>query len=415
MPDLAASPPPNWKLWLQFLSVVRWLGGTRRALGSWLRSHREQLLERCFKGRDSVKRRAGYVDLGNESDVIAWLADVQAERSTAAWIRGPGGCGKSTLAFRMSRAAPGEAARPVTLPVLVEEDWGDSSVVEHIAQLLRVRGRRPTPTMIRKLGHMGLLLPIVDGLSERRVANPVGQVTELVRSGAFRHLLVTSRDAAPEPSPFHEINVGPMEDDCLEAFVREHSGATNVNRFLTEIRRLTQGQPIGPLFARLAVDQLRQGGTLPESYATLVQDYVRAIRPKGEHALREDDFLRAARVTARLCLDEELVPRPVAADFLRGHLTATGETLAFEDEKGTIGAGSVIDQLLQCGLLQRDVVLAVPHVKFAEDPVAEYLTAADVVAQGPEAAARLGGRLTPRSGGLREALDRVEQAPGRTS
>jgi len=121
-----------------------------------------------------------------------------------------------------------------------------------------------------------------------------------------------------------------------------------------------------------------RGDSLPGDYPALIQAYVRGLRPEGHGALREEDFLRAARLVAYAAVKETWTPRAVSREYVRGQLDA--EPLKFMSESAQeLSSAVVIDQLVRCGLLEEIVALAAPEIRFAFDPVAEYLAAMHVI------------------------------------
>jgi hypothetical protein len=401
---------PRWRWWAEALTFARWLGGTERAMAAWLARHRTEILARGFGQRATVERRAIYVDLGNERDAAAFVEAVRSGRPAAFWLTGPGGAGKSTLAVELARRS--RAERPELVPLLVEEDWR-GGLLDHLGALLAVDGRRPRATMVRALARAGLVLPILDGLSERSVEAAAAELGGLLRSGAFRHLIITSRDGAPERG-FHEVRIGPLEGERLAGFVRCYGSDETV---VAALRRFTHGRPIRPLLARLAVDQMQLVGALPGSRAELIQEYVRALRPRGDGAVCEDDFLRAARLSARACVGDAQAPRAVTADYLRGFFAAEARALPFVDGAGReVPAARLYDQLLQCGLLQRSVERTVAYTRFSDDPIAEYLYVLAAVTAGPAAEEALRHAIAERGSearGVAEAL--ADVVPGAAS
>jgi len=408
MPSRMATEPPGWEIWTKTLALVRWLGQTQRALDKWLKVHGKELTESAFHGMPAVKKRGPYADLGNEEDVAHWREDLRASRAARYWITGPGGCGKSTLAFHMARSAEKEIGRSHVL-VLLHTDWS-GSVVDYVANQLGVGNRRPSAAMVEKLGFSGRILLVVDGLSERNTKDAVGQIAELIEKTTFRWLVVSSRNPAPERSALSQITVGPLDDERLPKFVEAYVPRERVDEVVSSLATLTQKLPIRPLFAKLAIERIIAGDAAPASYPALVVDYVRQLRPHGEGALREEDFLRAARLVALACVDEELAPRQVSSEFLRGQLKA--QPLPFSssgDDPKEIRPEGVLDQLVRCGLLELVTDLAAVYVRFSFDLIAEYLAAMHVVTQGAEKIEEMKRRLGAREGGLTEALQRVEE------
>ncbi|MEE8196802.1 MAG: hypothetical protein V3T69_06445, partial [Acidiferrobacterales bacterium] len=97
----------------------------------------------------------------------------------ASALTGMGGAGKSALAFEVVRRARSKARQCVLL-IVVDEDW-DGPLQAHVAALLRVGNRQPTPSMIETLGVAGRLLVIVDSLSERGTGDAVERVGKATR------------------------------------------------------------------------------------------------------------------------------------------------------------------------------------------------------------------------------------------
>ena len=177
------------------------------------------------------------------------------------------------------------------------------------------------------------------------------------------------------------------------------------------LSRWTRGQPLSPLLARLAIERAKTTGSLPSTYPQLVHEYVAALRHPSSSALSEEDYFRAARIIAKLSVDEELSPRSVNADLLRGWLGAESEHAQFCDEQGrTVVAAQVVEQLVRSGLLLRSVELATVRIRFSDDPIAEYLYAMHVALQPTNVIETLSARISLRpqeAQGLAEALAQV--------
>jgi hypothetical protein len=268
--------------------------------------------------------------------------------------------------------------------------------------------------MVEKLGYTGRILLVVDGLSERSTKDADDQVAGLAKKTIFRCLVASSRDAAPESAAFHQVAVGPLDGDRLGTFVGAYVTQDKVEGVVKDLAPLTRGKSIRPLFAKLAIERSTAGESIPASYSALVRDYVAQLKPRGEGALREEDFLRAARLVALACVDEDLAPRQVSLEFLRGQLKA--QPLPFfpegKDPK-EMRPETVLDQLVQCGLVERvATALAAIDLRFSFDLIAEYLAAMHVVLQGAEKMKEFKERLGEREGGLAEALHRVEEWKG---
>ena len=297
MPSLTASESPQWKGIVEAVALVRWLGTTQRALDAWLRQYDGALDARCFEGRKSVAGRplSQYVDLERAEQIGAWKQALARGEPLACWVVGPGGCGKTTLALMLARHARATTKLYPVRPVLVEEDWG-KDLTEHVARLLCVGDRRPSMAMVHKLGHTGRLIPVIDGLSERRVERAADQVKDLVVGGVFRRLVVTSRSGPPDGDWFQSLSVGPVPPDRVDDFLRAYGiGDDSRPGAVAEIAELSGSQPVRALFLKLSADQLLKGQDLPTSYPGLVRAFVVGSRPSGTDALREGDFLLRRR------------------------------------------------------------------------------------------------------------------------
>lgn len=409
----------RWQLAIEAVTLVRWLGRSRRSLGQWLRTHHDLLEKRCFSDRSAVEERSRYVDLGNRENVDTWVATVRSRRPAVRWIAGPGGCGKSTLAFQLARQAQEHSRFPL-VPVLVDHDWS-GRFLDHLAGLLHVEDRRPTRQMVARLVQQGRLVVVLDGLSERRVEeHQHREILDLLRSGTLRHLVATSRDPAGDDFDFgdsREVRVGPLAQERLEEFVATYVEPGRVAEVLEGLAALGKGEPIRPLFARLAIRQLEETGEVPSHYADLVQRYVEALRPRDDRAINRADFFRAARIAAKACTENAWAPRTISSDILRGQLS--NEPLPFRTEDGQdVEVDQVIEQLRRCGLLESTTVMAVERIRFAHDPIAEYLMAMHLVEHRDLHLERARMYIQNRGAaaeGLRQALEEVEQSRGKAA
>ena len=204
MPAAEAPPSPPWRWLVGVITLYGWLGALRRPLRAWLRRHRLALSQSAFLDRQPVRERERYVPLGHDAEMDQFAADLNGR--AVCWIDGSGGSGKSALAFQLARTrlVPNPKA---PLPLLIDADWGGSLAAE-VARQLRLGAaggladREPSEAMARTLGAMGLLCPVVDSLSKRRVEGAVELVSNAVRNGSFRHLIVTSRSAPPRGRPW---------------------------------------------------------------------------------------------------------------------------------------------------------------------------------------------------------------------
>jgi hypothetical protein len=415
VPFATPNVPPLKRL-ASVLSVTNYLGHTTRALEKWLaRSGPE--LEARFNDADKVRSRSRddghrdgqamtrYIDLGNDNDIAVWRDSVSEGTPAAVWITGPGGCGKTTLAIQLARIARTVGLRR-PFPILIDADWrGD--LVDAVAAALTIGRKRLTRAMVERLADHGLICPIVDGMSERRVADAE---TQFLSAAVFRLRIATSRMPPPAASPVRPVVVGPLTPDRLRSFVDAYTSPDVAAAAFHDVSLLAGDEAIRPLFARLALDRWARGANLPNSYPALVQDYVLGLAPGGASAIRNDDFLRAARITALACVEEDFAPHPISMEMLRGSLRVSAQRLPFEREQlpgDPLNDVEVIDQMRVSGLVDTVMSLGVTQLRFAFDPIAEYLAAMEISAGG-EAYAALRERIERSDSALKDALWRVD-------
>jgi WD40 repeat protein len=408
MPSFTSPQLPPWKVITEALSLIGWLGHTQRALDAWLSSHDSEFQAKCFEDREAVLKRSTYVDFSDGRQDAEALVMENGGEATAYWLSGPGGCGKSTLAFRLARLARRNTEGHPVLPILIDSDWS-KSLVGFIAETLRSEDCQPTERMIKRLAHTRRLLVIVDGLSERGSIEAASEIAKLRQEGILQALIVTSRDLAPKGDGFVEIPIGPLDGKQLGAFVKAYVPETRVASAQASLLLLTKGKPIRPLFARLALDRLNASQSLPESYPELIQSYVVALRPGGHNSLREDDFLRAGRLVAFASVKDEWVPRQVSTEYLRGLLEAERSPFLNSDiAPCPVHSAAVLDQLVRCGLLESITHLGGAFIRFSFDPVAEYLAAMHMVSHDLVDCSSKESHAEGNSG-LAEAIRRVQE------
>ncbi|MGH6924086.1 MAG: hypothetical protein ACRED5_10135, partial [Propylenella sp.] len=375
MPAIGSPPLPKWRGVTDILVVFGYLGTTRRPLKAWLRRNRDVLYEQNFAGREPVKERSRFSNLSYQPDIGAFASQLAAGKSTLRWIDGVGGSGKSALAFEMLRVATANNKR-APLPVLIDEDWR-GTLADHIAQLLRVGERAPTSQMVVTLGAAGHLCPLIDSLSERGVADAVDQVGEAVGNGWFKSLVVTSRQEKPGGQVwerFAELAARPLTADDIPDYIAAYAPDS-----VAEVRRrieplIVSDKPISPLFVRFAIEQAMVGDVASTSALGLVLQYVEALRA-GKVDLGADDMRRSASIAAVEAIRDDLVPREISSDYLRGVLQTDADRLAFMNAAGNgkVDPAAIIEMLVECGLLNRNFTNG--NLQFAYDPVAEHLAA----------------------------------------
>jgi hypothetical protein len=239
MPRVGSASIPTWKWLAGVLTLFGYLGTTGRPLRSWLQKNRDALYERNFAGRGPVKEREKYCTLFHEADFATFNHDLLAGTGARRWITGVGGSGKSALAYRMLRIAT-ESKLTAPMPILVDEDW-DGTLLDHVAQLLKIDDRIPGPKMVEILGASGHLLLLIDSLSERSMMYASDQVAQTVGRGIFKSIVVTSRLPAPTGQvweTFKTVIAHPLTQNQVPAYIETYA---------PENRRAWVSQQILPL------------------------------------------------------------------------------------------------------------------------------------------------------------------------
>jgi WD domain, G-beta repeat len=394
MPSVGSPKMPTWKWLACVITLFGYLGTTRRPLKAWLRKHRDVLYDQNFAGRMPVKEREKYCNLIHEADIAGFVRDLSSRTGVRTWITGVGGSGKSALAYRMLRIAT-ENKPSAPLRCLVDEDW-EGKLLDHVAQLLKVDERVPTPKMVEILGAGGYLCLLIDSLSERGMATAVDQVAEAIDKGIFKSVVVTSRQPTPTGKgwePFKTINARPLTTDQVPDYIATYAPEDRRKWVAQQIAPLiSDGRSVSPLFLRFAIEQALLGEVTSTTRLDLVLQYVEALRA-GKLDLSADDMLRAASIAATEAVREALVPREIEHAYLRGVLVKEADGMAFINAKSDkeVDPAAVIEMLVVSGLFNRNRTNR--RLRFAYDPVAEQLAAWKVVQGTAEGVAAIKDRI----------------------
>ncbi|WP_128968849.1 hypothetical protein [Bradyrhizobium guangdongense] len=352
----------------RILSLINLLGTTNRAISAWLSASRSSLAAHGFFERPSVKQRQSYVNIGRES-VIEQAVTAKIVRL---WISGAGGSGKSSLAFEAGRRCFADGR---FVPVVVDFAWR-ASLHDYVAAALsgpmaKSMVPRTFASRLIEAGYVGL---IFDGLSEFQRSNAVDEIVEAVRNRKLTHVLITSRHSCPDPELFTEVHIGYLNEEQLKQLI---SGLISKEREEEATRALlefSEGQGLSPLFARLALDYLADHKSLPKDFSELINSYLLSLRAKITSAPSEGDFLRACRLAATACLDDDCAPQDVSEDYLRGVFDAEGVQRPFFSSSGEkFSSFELIRELRDCGILQGRISNATLRLDFVHHPIAEHL------------------------------------------
>ncbi len=238
------------------------------------------------------------------------------------------------------------------------------------------------------------LLVIIDALSERDAATQE-HVCQVYQSGLPLNALIVTTRRPPNFGAVDrtEIHTERITVKSLIPFIFEYLRRRQLHGEFEEREQLQLGDRVlalvqasgrtlnvTPLLVTLFVDSAlarsrahRSLEELPTSVPEVYLDYLRRLNPKQggiPHAIDDQTILDAARIMARTRLAENFVPGDVRRDAVEAALAEKG--LGFEPRQ-------LIDRLIGNGVVEQFEMGAIALLRFALDPVAEYLAAIEAV------------------------------------
>jgi len=321
-------------------------------------------------------------------------------------IVGPGGAGKTTLARQMALwAFNDELGDYPILPIWVDEELDPDrkplvTVVKgKLAATLETE--EIEDELFTALFKKRRLLVIVDRLSERSKTTQT-HIQTIYRSAKIGLLVVTSRTSLTfDGAKCINIYPEPLDSSTLLHFVtsllrilwsektgtrafskiEEQTGLGNRLARLISVRteRGEEEVPLIPLPVRLFVEQAVQlvddGRALDELPASLPEVYFLHLRrvnpqdPSLPHYLHNDRMIKIAKILGRLALEPNFIPKEFSRAQALAALKAAGESATETSDP--------IERLkLNNVLIEKEGGFDI-RLRFALDPIAEFLAAAE--------------------------------------
>jgi hypothetical protein len=235
------------------------------------------------------------------------------------------------------------------------------------------------------------LLVVVDALSEREPETQ-RHVEDMFASAAVYNAVVITSRTEPRLGAVERTMLYPLllDQKRVVPFIVDYvaklaeaeplqGGRTLLqlgDRILELAETGGQATPVTPLLVTMFVDsamsRARAGLSLeglPQDVPEIFIDYLKrgyaspSIEARGA---AEDEFIRAARVVARVSLGARLVPSDFSADEAKAALEAAGLSAR---------AIPLLEALISGGVIERRTFGGIAILRFGLDPVAEYLTA----------------------------------------
>jgi photosystem II stability/assembly factor-like uncharacterized protein len=326
-------------------------------------------------------------------------------KRTLIQVIGPGGAGKTTFArqcglWALMGGRPGGLRSHAMLPVWIDEDLGTD---KPLSQVVRAKLTALLPdekmddVLLGALLQKQRLLTIVDRLSERSTATQAyfGNIYRTTRAEA---MLITTRIRIPVDgvTPI-SLFPQPLNQRTLLYFMQallQPDGATNdidvtdvslddqlsLGHKLRELylSSVRAGGNILPLPVRLFVEEAmtfivasRSLESLPRSIPDIYSRYLERVNPDNPSVpnfMSHAEMLRAAKILSKLALGDDFIPKEFDAEDASAELRKEGWT---DPQKV-----DPIERLVDNGVLLSKGELLNRRLKFALDPIAEYLCAA---------------------------------------
>jgi photosystem II stability/assembly factor-like uncharacterized protein len=366
-------------------------------LDAWVKKH-QKAAEKTFLAKDTVDKRSKHIPLPvrleteqertliNRPSPKDFRAFMQLPRLVLS-IVGIGGSGKSSLACELARWAMSakEEERLNThpmIPVLVEEDTTDLSACIK-KQLLIISEQDVPDELLKSLLDKKRLLVLVDALSEKSQTMQES-VRDIHAGWPVNALVITTRrpidvtGASPVTLRLEEIKTAGLAYflfEYLKSLKQEElfPGRTPLelaDRLLSIMEADGKDLPLTPLlivlFVNEAINLVEQGkdfDSLPDSIPETMIKYIHRLNTRQK--VPNEKLVDATLAVAKFSLGDNYNPH----DFERRKAIAS-----LKEKSLWSDSYDVLQELVECGILEQHESAGTATYRFNFDPVAEYMT-----------------------------------------
>jgi hypothetical protein len=325
------------------------------------------------------------------SDPFASARCFLEEERSVVQITGPGGTGKSSLAFALAKQAITRTGRFADLkhsiiPILIAREVSDvrKAVREELNKLCGMSAQIDD-FMIEPLMRTKRVLLIVDALSERSQTTQI-TLREIHGSLVIGAMIITTRlrteyigisnytvtpQSLAEPAAllgFISIYISRIVSDGGTEGVRIKDVVDGVFALVNKARDM---KAVTPLLVRLFIDNSLKGKMLQPSIPDTVLNYLIRLNPQNvdvPNRVPNDVLIAGARQIALASLGTRFVP----SDFDRDSVEQM-----WKNQDG-VNAPALLERLADNGVLLRRTIAGIGHYRFVFDPLSEYLAAVEL-------------------------------------
>lgn len=398
---------PDWlggmKVPLSYVVLVGFFHYRLRVLDAWVDNHMNSVREK-FSNLETVRNREVHLAVpvmldraASSSFSVEQLRHTFAERRAYLLVWGEGGSGKSSLACQIAKwcMSSDNAQRPCKhsmLPVLIEQelDFEVASNKQHFTEAIRgqlqalIGEAEPVSEELldRLLRHRRILV-ILDHFSEMSETTRK-KIRPAAAEFPVNALIVTSRIDEPfDGVPKTTVKTLRIQGNRLSSFMDDYLKARGKRELFEDVgyfegcRRLSMmvgDRDITVLLAKLYAEQMIATkeetlvGDLPENIPDLMLSYLNELNREARERDPDDRTIhRVAKAIAWECL--KVTYRPSAAKLDDVLAAVSGE----------VESEALLSYLEERLKLIQPVQPRQDRIRFALDPLAEYLAALHLV------------------------------------